>query len=152
MEKLEMRVRARAAARAAGLFDLAQLAGSEGLGEMRASTSTTRVRRHSAPAWASVDETQARAACAPMGVLEYVVQAANTKGRVRAMYVIAPDPTMAAHYERLGLVLESGCRVLLDAATLLPMAVLKLSRTSATAPEPGPPASGFNPFFDVPVA
>jgi hypothetical protein len=150
MEKLELRARARAAARAAGLFDISLRAGNEDRGEGRGRTADRRQR--SAPAFIPIDEAQARAACAPMGNLEYVVQAVDAKGRVRALYVIVPDFAMKAHYERLGFTLEPGCRVLLDAAALLPIAVLQLSPASISAPAPSPVAVGFNPYFDLPAA
>ena len=151
MEKLELRARARAAARAAGWFDVALPARNEERGEGRGRAGADR-RRRSSPAFIPVDEAQARAACAPMGDLEYVVQAADAKGRVRALYVIVPDVAMKSHYERIGFTLEPGCRVLLDAAALLPIALLRLSPARASAPKPGPPAAGFNPFFDLPAA
>jgi hypothetical protein len=100
-----------------------------------------------------IDETQARAACKPMGELEYIVQQADAKGRVRALYVIVPDLALKVHYERLGLAVEPGCRVLLDAASLVPIAVM---RVCACEGERVPPrcshAPGFNPYFDLPSA
>ena len=151
MEKLELRARARAAARASGLFDLPARARNDGRAEQRGRTSTVRRPRPAATPLGAVDEAQARAACAPMGELEHIVHAADANGRTRTLYVIVPDFAMKAHYERLGFTLEAGCRVLLDAAALLPLAVLKVAQP-APAREPCPSASGFNPYFDLPGA
>jgi hypothetical protein len=151
MEKLEMRARARATARAVGLFDLPDRTPGDGRPEIRGRTGTARRARLHEPAVVPMDEAQARASCAPMGELETIVQAADAKGRARTLYVIVPDFAMKAHYERLGFTLEPGCRVLLDAAELLPIAVLTLARSVARAPEPGPSSAGFNPYFDLPA-
>lgn len=96
-----------------------------------------------------IEEEKARAACAPMGELEYIVQSADARGRARAHYVIQPDFAMQAHYERLGFAIEPGCRVLLDAASLRPLAVLRLSGRGAEQVAFGQAAAGFNPYFDV---
>ena len=85
-----------------------------------------------------------------MGELETIVQAADAAGRVRTLYVIVPDLALKLHYQRLGFEIEHGCRVLLDAEALLPIAVLRLSaRNGAGTPRPAAPSAGFNPYFDV---
>jgi hypothetical protein len=150
MEKLEMRARARAAARAAGLFDLALRPRGEARPEVRGRTSPDRRPRPASTA-VPIDEAQARAACAPMGALETIVQAADANGRIRTLYVIVPDFAMKLHYERLGFALEPGCRALLDAASLLPIAMLRLSHSAPVPDEPRPSAGGFNPYFDLPA-
>ena len=100
-----------------------------------------------------IDETHARAACKPMGELEYVVQSADARGRLRAMYVIVPDLALKPHYERLGIAVEAGCRVLLDAASLRPIAVMRVSRCMQNRlVEKGGAGPGFNPYFDLPAA
>lgn len=147
MEKLEMRARARAAARAAGLFELAERSRSEGRGE-RMRAPARRPRPVAAPPL-RVDEAQARAACAPMGELETIVNSTDARGRARALYVIVPDMAMKAHYERLGFTLEPGCRVLLDAAALLPIALLRIAPQSPAVLPPCEAAGGFNPYFDL---
>ena len=149
MDKLELRARARAAARASGLFDLAAQAPYEAKkSEQRGRTA--RVRASSPPSIDAIDEAQARAACKPMGELETIVQAADAAGRVRTLYVIVPDLALKLHYERLGFEIDHGCRVLLDAEALVPMAVLRLSaRNGAGMPRPTAPAAGFNPYFDA---
>jgi hypothetical protein len=139
MEKLELRARARAAARAGRYASpLDQDAAEKARGVLP-------------PPLDIIDETHARAACKPMGELEYVVQSADARGRVRALYVIVPDLALKAHYERLGLTVEAGCRVLLDAGSLLPIAVLRVSDCIALPPTRSASA-GFNPYFDIPAA
>lgn len=152
MEKIELRARARAVARAAGLFDDPPQLRSDGRAEARGRSNPVRRPRPAAAALAPVDEAQARAACGPMGELEYIVQAVDALGKARALYVVVPDFRMKPHYERLGLALEPGCRVLLDAAALLPLAVLRLSRSTPSVPDAGDATAGFNPYFDVPAA
>lgn len=150
MDKLELR--ARALARASGLFDIATDAASEP-NEPRGRNSAARARPASPPPIDAIDEAQARASCKPMGELECIVQAADAAGGVRALYVIVPDLALKAHYQRLGFEIEPGCRVLLDAAALLPLAVLRLSVRNGTATPPRRPGpAGFNPYFDVPPA
>ena len=152
MDKLELRARARAAARASGLFDIAAEKSYEA-NAARARTNAARTRPAPPPPIDTIDEAQARAACKPMGELEYIVQAADAAGGVRALYVIVPDLALKAQYARLGFEIEAGCRVLLDAAALLPLAVLRLSvRSGAVTPPRRPGATGFNPYFDVPSA
>lgn len=145
-----MRARARAEARATGLFDLIQRPRSE-----RSRSAPARRARPAPLPVTVVDADQARAACAPMGRLETIVQSADVTGRVRALYVIVPDPRVESHYDRLGFALEPGCRVLLDAATLLPIAALRLTscaHAAEEAPPPGPASAGFNPYHDMPAA
>ena len=150
MDKLELRARARAAARASGLFDLAADATYDGKQGEQRGRSSPRGRAVSPPSIDAIDEAQARAACKPMGELETIVQAADAAGRVRTLYVIFPDLALKLHYQRLGFEIDQGCRVLLDAEALLPIAVLRLSaRNGAGMPRPAAPSAGFNPYFDV---
>jgi hypothetical protein len=140
MEKLELRARARAAVRA-GRFE----------SSLDQDAAADQARGVLPPPLDIIDETHARAACKPMGELEYVVQSADARGRVRALYVIVPDLALKSHYERLGLAVEAGCRVLLDAASLLPIAVLRVSDCVAM-PAKCAASTGFNPYFDIPAA
>lgn len=151
MEKLELRARARAAARASGLFEIGHQMTLDARSEARARSSG---KAHSLPLKVDlIDEVQARAACRPMGELEYIVQAADGIGKQHSFYVIVPDPALKAQYQRLGFTIEPGCRVLLDAAALLPLAVLRLSsRIGEGMPERGAAPAGFNPYFDLPPA
>ena len=147
MDKLELRARARATARASGLFDLV----ADAPYDVRKSEPRGRSRSRSAPPPPidTIDETHARAACKPMGELECVVQATDAEGRSRTLYVIFPDLSMKPHYQRLGFEIEAGCRVVLDAAVLKPLAVLRMSmRNGRGAPPANPSSAGFNPYFD----
>ena len=149
MEKLELRARARAAARAAGLFELGRGVDPARNKEPRG-RATPRARPRPVDA---IDEAQARAACKPMGELEYIVNAADARGRMRTLYVIVPDLTLKLQDQRLGFEIETGCRVLLDAAELVPIAVLRMSeRSGGGLPAPGEAPAGFNPYFELPPA
>jgi hypothetical protein len=143
MEKLEMRARARASARASRVFTP---------GRDQDLTDAPPPRAQLPAALDVIDEAHARAACRPMGELEYVVQSVDAKGRMRAMYVIVPDLALKAHYERHNLSIEAGCRVLLDAEALLPIAVLRIAANEGEAPHKCAHAAGFNPYFDLPPA
>lgn len=149
MEKLEMRARARATARASRVFTPGR--DQELRGEPRERTSG-----EAAAIPPEVDErqiAQAHAACKPMGELEYVVQSVDGKGQLRAMYVILPDLALKSHYARLGFAIEAGCRVLLDAALMRPIAVLRVAaQPGLDAPDKTDHSSGFNPYFDMPAA
>jgi hypothetical protein len=143
MEKLEMRARARATVRASRFAPPLDHDPSE-------PARRTGVLPRPLDA---IDEAQARAACKPMGELEYVVQSADANGRVRALYVIVPDLALKMHYERMGLAVEHGCRVLIEAASLRPIAVLRVSACGGGAvPAKCAAAAGYNPYFDMPVA
>ena len=151
MDKLELRARARAAARASGLLEIAPETTYETRNETRSRSSAARARPAAPNAIDVLDEAQARAACKPMGELEYIVQAADASGRTRALYVIVPDLALSSHYRRLGFEVHAGCRVLLDAEALLPLAVLRiLARNGEDTPSRCAPSAGFNPYFDIP--
>jgi hypothetical protein len=151
MDKVEQRARARATARASGIFEIGQQAHYPNQAEPRGRSSAARVRPATPPPIDAIDEAQARAACKPMGELEYIVQAADADGRKRTLYVIVPDLALKSHYQRLGFEIDAGCRVLLDAAALLPLAVLRVSaRSGEGVPPASTPPAGFNPYFDVP--
>lgn len=150
MDKLELRARARAAARAQGLFEIGRESADDSGGDPRGRNSAARVRTAAPANIDAIDEAQAQAACKPMGELEYIVQAADASGRQRALYVIVPDPALKSHYQRLGFEIEAGCRVLVDAAELIPIAVLRVSKRSGDGEPPrAEAATGFNPYFDL---
>ena len=149
MDKLELRARARATARASGLSEITEGTPYEIRNPDARSRGHARTRTMSAPPIDAIDESHARAACKPMGELECVVQATDASGRARTLYVIVPDLTLKAHYQRLGFEVEAGCRVVLDAAALVPLAVLRMSmRSGSGAPARTSPSMGFNPYFD----
>ena len=143
MEKLEFRARARATARATRHAPTAEYRSGE-------------VGRRSGPMAPqeidSIDEAQARSACKPMGELEYVIRSADSTGRVRALYVVVPDLSMKMHYERLGFAVDAGCRVLVDASSLRPVAVLRISACGGAMPAKCAATAGYNPYFDIPTA
>lgn len=149
MDKLELRARARATARASGLFEL----GGDPPFQPRKTDTRGRTgarSRPTAPPIDAIDEAQARAACKPMGELDCVVQATDAQGRARTLYVIVPDLAMKAQYQRLGFEIDAGCRVVLDAAALKPLAVLRISmRNGSGAPPRNGHSAGFNPYFDT---
>jgi hypothetical protein len=152
MEKLEMRARARATARANRLFTPGRDDRIDSAAEPRGRSTAPRMGTLPPPV-DIIDEAQARAACKPMGELEFIVQSADARGRIRAMYVIVPDLALKEHYQRLGLAVEAGCRVLLDAAALLPIAVLRVScRNGEGTPSKCDGAAGFNPYWDMPAS
>jgi hypothetical protein len=66
---------------------------------------------------------QARRACAPMGHLEYVVEARH-KGRVEELFVLRPHPDLVPTYRANGVELPPGCRIVVDAYSLRPLGVL----------------------------
>lgn len=149
MEKLEMRARARATARASRMFT----PGDENLEDGARGERARGKPAALPPAIDIIDEAHARAACRPMGELEYVVQSVDARGRLHALYVIVPDLALKSHYERLGFAIEPGCRVLLDAGALLPLAVMRVSRHGGgETPQTCSAATGFNPYFDLPAA
>lgn len=148
MDKIELRARARDAALDNGLLEFGP-EGHSSVAETRGRSATR--ARPLLPPIDSVDEAQARAACKPMGELEYLIRSVDAKGRGRVMYVIVPDPALSPHYERLGFRIEPGCRVLVDATQMKAVAVLRLSASleRQTLPRPHPTA-GYNPYFDLP--
>jgi len=97
---------------------------------------------------APVDRERARAACAPMGALRQVVVTEDAHKRRRTWYIIDPDPALAHHYAARGLELVEGCKVLIDAEAMRPVALIDLDPASAVADAPTP--YGFNPYWDLP--
>ena len=150
MDKLELRARTRAAARDQGLLEIGRESADDSASEPRGRNSAARIKPAAPANIDAFDEAQAQAACKPMGELEYIVQAADASGRQRALYVVVPDPGLKSHYQRLGFEIDAGCRVLLDATELIPIAVLRVTaRSGDGAPPRAEAATGFNPYFDL---
>ena len=105
-----------------------------------------RSRRHRVPP--PLDKERARQACAPMGVLQSVVVTVDARKRRRIWYIVDPDPAVEPQYRKLGLDLTPGCKVLVDAEMMRPIAVLDFD--PAGAGDSTPSAHGFNPYFDLP--
>jgi len=97
-----------------------------------------------------VDRERARAACAPMGALATVIVTEDAHKRRRTWYVVDPDPSLAHHYAAQGFELFDGCKVLIDAEAMRPVALLDLDPAATLTDAPGP--CGFNPYWDLPPA
>jgi hypothetical protein len=98
-----------------------------------------------------VDRTRAQRACAPMGTLVSIVVSRDARTHERHVwYVVEPDPHMAAHYATHGITLEPGCKVLVDAEVLRPMALLEIDPTDSAADADTSTPCGFNPYWDLP--
>ena len=95
-----------------------------------------------------LDKARARQACAPMGALHSIVVTVDAHKRRRTWYVIDPDPAVSAQYAALGLDLIPGCKVLVDAEVMRPIAILDFD--PAVSAGDGPSPHGFNPYFDLP--
>ena len=106
-----------------------------------------RTTRESAP---PLDKARARQACAPMGTLSSIVVTVDVRKRRRTWYVVDPDPALSAQYAAAGLELTPGCKVLVDAEALRPVALLDLD-PAVSAQDVAPMPHGFNPYFDLPA-
>lgn len=103
---------------------------------------------------ALIDRQRAQQACAPMGTLTEIIVSHDTDRDRRVWYVVDPDPLMAHHYAAHGLELVPGCKVVVDAEALRPVAVIEIdpavagggTGTGAETPTP----YGFNPYWDLP--
>jgi hypothetical protein len=98
---------------------------------------------------APVDRERARAACAPMGALTTVVVTEDANKRRRTWYIVDPDPALAHHYAAQGLELFEGCKVLIDAEAMRPVALIDLDPASASTETEAPAPCGFNPYWDL---
>ena len=86
-----------------------------------------------------------RLACWPIGDLEFVVESRNG-GRVEKWFVLRPHRDSLAKNDRAhGIALPRGSRIVVEALTLEPVGVLP-----SDVPPPAHPATGYNPYFDVP--
>jgi hypothetical protein len=95
-----------------------------------------------------LDKARARQACAPMGTLLSVVVTVDARRRRRVWYIVDPHPAVMHQYLSLGLEVTPGCRVLVDAEVMRPIAVLDVDPVGTD--ELPPSAGGFNPYFDLP--
>ena len=95
-----------------------------------------------------LDKERERLACAPMGTLHSIVASVDKRRRRRFWYVIEPDAAIEHEYRALGLPLFPGCKILVDAEFMKPVAVLDLD-PSTLGPGVNSPL-GFNPYFDLP--
>jgi hypothetical protein len=97
-----------------------------------------------------LDKARARQACAPMGKLHSIVVTVDARKRRRTWYVIDPDPAVAPQYAAAGLDLTPGCKVLVDAEAMRPVALLDFD-PAVSAEDCAPMPQGFNPYFDLPA-
>jgi hypothetical protein len=97
-----------------------------------------------------LDKARARQACAPMGVLHSIVVTVDVRKRRRTWYIINPDPAVTAQYAAAGLDLIPGCKVLVDAEAMRPVAMLDFD-PAVSAENCEPMSQGFNPYFDLPA-
>ena len=97
-----------------------------------------------------LDKARARQACAPMGTLHSIVVTVDTRKRRRTWYIIEPDLAVAGQYAAAGLDLTPGCKVLVDAEVMRPVALLDFD-PAVSAQDVSPMPHGFNPYFDLPA-
>ncbi|MEP6677976.1 MAG: hypothetical protein ABJB78_01665 [Betaproteobacteria bacterium] len=99
---------------------------------------------------ALVDRSRAQRACAPMGTLVSIVASRDASDVRRIWYVVDPDPQMAPHYAAQGIRLERGCKVLVDAEALRPVALIEIDPDDADEGADMSTPCGFNPYWDLP--
>jgi hypothetical protein len=97
-----------------------------------------------------LDKARARQACAPMGALHSIVVTVDVKKRRRTWYIVDPDPAVAPQYSAAGLDLTPGCKVLVDAEVMRPVALFDFD-PAVSAMDSSPMPQGFNPYFDLPA-
>lgn len=85
-----------------------------------------------------------------MGTLHSIVVTVDTRKRRRTWYVIEPDLAVAGQYAAAGLDLTPGCKVLVDAEVMRPVALLDFD-PAVSAQDVSPMPHGFNPYFDLPA-
>jgi hypothetical protein len=97
-----------------------------------------------------LDNARARPACAPMAAQHSIVVTVDARKRRRTWYVVDPDPAMRPQYAAAGLDLTPGCKVLVDAEAMRPVALLDFD-PAVSAEDCSPMPHGFNPYFDLPA-
>jgi len=97
-----------------------------------------------------LDKARARQACAPMGALHSIVVTVDVRKRRRTWYIVDPDPAVSAQYSAAGLDLTPGCKVLVDAEAMRPVALVDFD-PAVSALDASPMPHGFNPYFDLPA-
>lgn len=97
-----------------------------------------------------LDKARARQACLPMGTLHSIVVTVDVRKHRRTWYIIDPDPAVSAQYSAAGLDLTPGCKVLVDAEAMRPVALVDFD-PAVSAQDCAPMPHGFNPYFDLPA-
>src|SRR4029078_11801251 len=90
-----------------------------------------------------LDKARARQACAPMGTLHSIVVTVNAHKRRRTWYIIDPDRAMSANHAAGGCDLTPGCKVLVDAEAMRPVALVDFD-PAVSAQDGSPMPHGFN--------
>jgi|SRR5689334_9917375 hypothetical protein len=148
MDKIELRAAARAVMRAShGLDPLDETLPRTTREQGSVNASLRRARERSVP---PLDKARARQACAPMGTLHSIVVTVNARKRRRTWYIIEPDRAMSAQYAAAGFELTPGCKVLVDAEAMRPVALVDFD-PAVSAQDDSPMPHGFNPYFDLPA-
>jgi hypothetical protein len=84
-----------------------------------------------------------------MGVLHSIVVTVDPHKRRRTWYIVEPDRAASGQYAAIGLDLTPGCKVLVDAQAMRPVALLDFD-PAVGAPGADALPHGFNPYFDLP--
>jgi hypothetical protein len=145
MDKVELRAAARAVMRASHALDPIDQTLPRTSREQ--ASPLRRARERTVP---PLDKARARQACAPMGTLHSIVVTVNAHKRRRTWYIIDPDRAMSAQYAAAGFDLTPGCKVLVDAEAMRPVALVDFD-PAVSAQGDSPMPHGFNPYFDLPA-
>jgi hypothetical protein len=145
MDKVELRAAARAVMRASHALDPLDQTLPRTSREL--ASPLRRARERTVP---PLDKARARQACAPMGTLHSIVVTVNAHKRRRTWYIIDPDRAMSAQYAAAGFDLTPGCKVLVDAEAMRPVALVDFD-PAVSAQDDSPMPHGFNPYFDLPA-
>jgi hypothetical protein len=145
MDKVELRAAARAVMRASHALD--PLDQTLPRTSREQASPLRRARERTVP---PLDKARARQACAPMGTLHSIVVTVNAHKRRRTWYIIDPDRAMSAQYAAAGFDLTPGCKVLVDAEAMRPVALVDFD-PAVSAQGDSPMPHGFNPYFDLPA-
>jgi hypothetical protein len=145
MDKVELRAAARAVMRASHALD--PLDQTLPRTSREQASPLRRARERTVP---PLDKARARQACAPMGTLHSIVVTVNAHKRRRTWYIIDPDRAMSAQYAAAGFDLTPGCKVLVDAEAMRPVALVDFD-PAVSAQDDSPMPHGFNPYFDLPA-
>jgi hypothetical protein len=145
MDKVELRAAARAVMRASHALDPIDQTLPRTSREQ--ASPLRRARERTVP---PLDKARARQACAPMGTLHSIVVTVNAHKRRRTWYIIDPDRAMSAQYAAAGFDLTPGCKVLVDAEAMRPVALVDFD-PAVSAQDDSPMPHGFNPYFDLPA-
>jgi hypothetical protein len=149
MDKMQLRAAARAFIRAAQMpgIDEPPLRTTREQAKAMIDDTPPRTRGRTPP---PLDKARARHACAPMGALHSIVVTVDVRKRRRTWYIVDPDPAVAAQYSAAGLDLTPGCKVLVDAEAMRPVALVDFD-PAVSASDSSPMPHGFNPYLDLPA-